>query len=191
MPLRIPALLVAVIAVAAASGCGDATAIKAQFDNRDTTVIVYALNGTPVTVPSAIRLRNGSAVRIDANFSFDIAFDINAQGEAVVHTQRAVASQLVSGHRVGLKLSDGPYEAIVEAPTSGFSFDSSLVLPMGKVLIVDSVDPTCSTFSILGPNIRAKIRLDSVVVERRTIYLRMLHNPNCGFRSLTPGIPKE
>lgn len=191
MHARLPALLVAVIAVAAASGCSDATAIKAQFPTDTATLTVFALNGTPVTLPSAIRIRTSSVVRVQGDFNFDIAFDINAQGEAVVHTQRAVASQLVGGHRVGLQLRDETFEGLTKAPTSGFEFDSSKVVPVGKLLVVDSIDPTCSLQSILGPNIRAKIVVDSVSTARRSIYLRILSNPNCGFRDLTPGLPKE
>jgi hypothetical protein len=104
---------------------------------------------------------------------------------------RAVANQLVPARRVGLLLADGPFDAITRAPTSGYKYDSSLVMPAGKILLVDTIDHTCNTFSLLGPNIRAKIQLDSVSLVRRALYMRVLSNPNCGFRDLVPGLPKE
>jgi hypothetical protein len=191
MQLRLPALLVAVAAIAAASGCDDATGIKAQYPNREDTLVVYALNGTPVTVPTALQIRTLSAVRIDASYNFDVAFDIDAAGQVIAYTPRAVGGELVAVRRVGLKFPEQLYGAITAAPTGGYKYDSLVVLPVGKALIVDSFDPGCSPYSILGPNIRAKLVLDSVNVTSRSIYLHALSNPNCGFRQLTPGTPKE
>ena len=191
MHLRLPALLVAVTAIAAASGCGDATGIKAQFPNREDTVLVYALNGTPVTVPTAIQIRTLTAVRIDASYSFDVAFDLDASGQVIAYTPRAVGGELVGVRRVGLKFPEQEYAAVTMAPTGGYRYDSLVVLPVGKVLLVDSFDPGCSPYSLLGPNIRAKLVLDSVNLTARSIYLHALSNPNCGFRQLTPGTPKE
>lgn len=191
MKLSIPALAAVAAGIVAASSCGDPTAVKAQFETASDTVEVFALSGTPATLPSAIRTRTLSVVRVGGDFNFDIAWDVGAAGEAVVHTVRAVASEQVPARRVGLQLSDSPFDAIVEAPVSGYKYDSSLVVPMGKVLLVDSFDPSCPSFSILGQNIRAKIQLDSVVVSRRALYMRILSNPNCGFRDLVPGLPRN
>lgn len=191
MKYRIPAMIAAVAGIAAASSCGDPTAIKAQFETSSDTIEVFALNNTPGSLPSAIRTRNMLVVRVGSDFNFDVAWDINDAGEAVVHTVRAVATELVPVRRVGLRLVDGPFEGITRAPTSGFTYDSSMVVPLNKVLIVDTFDPTCSAFSILGQNIRSKIQLDSVIPARRTLYMRIFVNPNCGFRDFTPGIPKE
>lgn len=191
MHVRIPALLVAVTAITAFSGCGNSTGIKAQFPNRDTTLLVYALNGTPVTAPTALLIRSLSPVQVSSAFNFDVAFDINAAGEVVVHSTRAVAGQLVSARRVGLLFTDQAYEAVTRAPTGGYKYDTSYVMPVGKTLLVDSFEPTCSAYSILGQNIRAKMVLDSVTLPSRAIYLHILSDPNCGFRQLTPGTPKE
>jgi hypothetical protein len=191
MKFRLPAMIAAVVGITAATSCGDPTAIKAQFSNQEDTLEVFALNGTPVSLPSAIRTRNIQVVRVGPDFSFDIAWDINAEGQAVVHTVRAVASELAGTRRVGLLLADPPFDGITRAPTGGYKYDSSLVVPVNKVLLIDTIEPTCSAFSILGQNIRSKIQLDSVVPARRTLYMRIFVNPNCGFRDFTPGIPKE
>ena len=191
MYVRLPALLVAVIAVAAASGCDDATAIKAQFPTDTDTLTLFALNGSPATAPSALYIRTGSAIRVDPTFSFDIAFDIDAQGQVIVYTQRAVASQQVTGHPVGLQIRPETFEQLTKAPTGNFVYDSSKVLPVGQLLVVDVLDLSCPQFSIMGQNIRAKLVVDSIVPSLRTIHVRMLSNPNCGFRDLIPGTPKE
>jgi len=193
MQVKSLALLLAIAAGAAFSGCGDPTAIKAAFPNIDSKPLIFALNGTTSTI-SAVSIRSGSAVPVDANFAFDVAMDINAQGQVVVYTVRAVASQLVSAHPVGLRVTDEPFDAIDRAPTSGFKYDSSMVLSVGKTVFIDEIDTfSCSPYSLLGQNIRAKMVIDSVFIASRQIFLHVLSNPNCGFRSLVPGgeLPKD
>jgi hypothetical protein len=192
--LRFSALFVAIAAVtlaSVASSCGDPTAIDAQFENDTAHVEVFALNGTSPTLPSAIRTRSIVAVRLGNDFSFDVAFDIGAAGEVIAYTPRMVANELAAPRRVGLLLAEGPFEALVKAPVSNFKYDSLLVIPTGKLLLVDVIEPACLNTAILGPNVRSKIQVDSVSLTRRAIYLRVLSNPNCGFRDLTPGLPKE
>lgn len=194
IPSRLFALSTAVVAVAlvsAATSCGDPTAIKAQFETDSAHVEVFALNGTPPTLPSGIRTRSINAVRVGNDLSFDVAFDLTDAGAVIAYTPAAVANELVRTRRVGLLLAEGPFEAFTEAPTSGFEYDSLLTVPAGKLLLVDVIEPGCVGTSILGPNVRSKIQVDSVVMARRAIYLRVLSNPNCGFRDLTPGLPKE
>lgn len=191
MQVRILALLVAVGAVVALDGCGDPTAITAQTENIDTTRTVYALNGTSTSLPAAFNVRFAAPVRLDATFAFDLAFDLDAQNDVVVYTQRKVASQLVAGRRVGLQLSDQSFAQVTEAPTSGYVYDSLVVLPRGKTLLIDAVDAiNCSAYSFLGQNIRAKMVIDSVNTTSRAIFLHILTNTNCGFKALVPGLPK-
>lgn len=190
MQVRLLALLVAVSAVVALNGCGDSTGIRAQFSNTDSKPQVFSLNGTPNSVPTALLLRGVVPIIPDANFNFDVAFDINGAGEVVVYTVRAVASQVVSTHRVGLQATTLSFDAATIAPTSGFAFDSSMVLPVGKTIFIESSDVSCST-SFLGQTIRAKMVIDSVKPESRTMFLHMLSNPNCGFKSLVSGVPKD
>lgn len=191
---RISVLTVAIAAVALASGassCGDPTAIEAQFETDTAHVQVFALNGSPTTLPSAIRTRSIIAVRVGNDFGFDVAFDLGPSGEVIAYTPRMIANEVAPVRRVGLLLAEGPFESFTEAPTGGFKYDSLLTIPAGKLLLVDVIEPACINLSILGPNVRSKVQVDSVNVTTRAIWLRVLSNPNCGFRSLTPGLPKE
>lgn len=191
MKLRLSAFVVAVVGVTAVTGCDDPTALKAEFNTLTDTLQVFALNGTSSSLPAAIRTRLPQTVRIGAGFQFDLAFDINEAGEVVAHTVKAVANELVPTHNVGLQLVPGPFDAVTRAPTSGFTYDSSKVVPLGEILLVDVFDMSCSAFSLRGQNIRSKIQIDSVNMTTRAIYLRILSNPNCGFRDLVPGLPKD
>lgn len=194
LKLRLSALSVAAAAVAlasAASSCGDPTAVDAQFETDSATVEVFALNGTSPTLPSAIRTRSIVPVRVGNDFAFDVAFDLGPGGEVIAYTPTMVANQLAAPRRVGLLLAEGPFDAFVKAPTSGFKYDSLLTVPAGKLLLVDVIEPSCVNLSILGPNVKSKIQVESVDLGRRSITLRILSNPNCGFLELVPGLPRE
>ena len=191
MYARLSALLVAVGAVVALNGCGDPTAIDPEFENIDTTRVVFAITGTPSNLPTALLVRGAAPVRIDAAFNFDLAFDINAAGEVVAHSVRKIASQTAGTHRVGIQFTDDAFDAVTRAPKTNYVYDSTYVLPVGKVFLIDVLDNSCSQFSILGPNIRAKAVVTSVDVAARSIELDILANPNCGFVTLTPGLPPE
>ena len=184
------ALLVAAVAIAIVSACDDPTGIRPSSNNLETELQVYAMNGTPIALPAAVAVRSGRAVRIDAAFRFDLAFDINASGLVQVFAQRLVASELAATHRVGLQTRLATFDEVTRAPTSGYVYDSLLTLGPGQLVLVDVLDASCSG-SFLGTNVRAKLRVDSVNTSTRSIFLHVLVNPNCGFRSLVQGTPKD
>jgi len=191
MQVRLPAFLVAVAGVVAINAC-NSTGIKAQFENIDhPDAVVYALNGTPSKFPAAIQFRSSSVVPVDASFLFDLAFDLDTAANVKVYTVRAVASQFASTHRVGLQTTTQTFAQVTRAPTTGYVYDSSLVVPVGRTMLVDVIDPNCNQFSILGQNIHAKLVVDSVHATARTMYVHFLVNMNCGFRSLVEGLPAD
>jgi len=189
---RFVALLVAIGATVGVDACGDVTGLKAQLENFAVdSIVVHALNGSPPALPSAMIVRAAAVVPITSDYNFDIAFDIDDTGAVVIHTVKAVASEFIPAHRVGLQLSSTPYDEITRSPTGGFVYDSSLTVPIGKTVLVDIIDQTCSLYSFLGQNIRAKFAVDSLSLSQRLVYLHAFVDPNCGFRSLSPGTPKE
>jgi hypothetical protein len=190
MLVRYRALLVAAVAAVAQSGCSDPATLQNSFPNLEEKRLVYAMNGTAITLPSALSVRSTGVARIDASFLFDIAFDLDANGVVVAYTQARVATQLVPTHRVGLQVSDSPFSLVTRAPSSGFVYDSLVSLPIGKTLLVDVLQQDCVS-SFLGPNIRGKVAVDSVVIATRSIFLHVLSNPNCGYHSLVQGTPKD
>jgi len=185
MPPRLSALLIAVGAVAALASCGDLTSVKARFANRGGPLAVYALSGTPPTVVTAISVRGAFVTRVGPDFGFDIAFDLTDTGTVKLLTARAIATQLVGTlNQVGLRTIGDPFDQVLEAPPSGFVRDSTLVVPIGRTVLIDILDFNCQSEAILGLNIRAKMVVDSIHVAERKIFFRLLTNPNCGFKSL-------
>ena len=188
--LKLTALACAVGAVVALNACDDPTGTSVPIENITRKLTVYALNSTPPTFPSAIHMRAGVTARIDAGFSFDVAFDITSDNVIGVYTAGSLASELANPRRVGLQLTNQSFGEALTAPTSGYVYDSSYVVPAGQTVFVDVIEPACAG-SLRGPNVRGKLMVDSFNLTTRAIHVHILVNRNCGFRSLVDTIPKD
>jgi hypothetical protein len=184
--------LLATISVAVGlNACGNPTSIKASFSTTVDSLSLFALSGTPPTYPSALAILSRQIVRVDGFAAFDVAFDINAAGNAVISPVKLVVVSPGGSRPVGLLRVPGTFETALEAPKTGYEADSSLVLAAGEVVIVQSAHNTAGDLCqfTINPNIYAKITVDSLNLASRTIFLRMGLDPNCGFRSFVAGIP--
>jgi hypothetical protein len=195
MHARLSALLVAAGAVAALTSCGDPTAIKARLTNFEAKHLVYSLNGTSPILPSGVEVRRAVAAYPGPNFAFDLAFDLTDTGTVKIMTARSLATELQGSlNRIGLRDSPGlAFESVIDPPRDLFIYDSVLVVPVGRTVLIDVFDISCQTEALLGFNIKAKLKVDSIDIPNRGMYIHMVTNPNCGFRLLVPGgqLPKE
>jgi len=190
MNARLRAGLVAATLVAAATlACSDPNAPRANYPNYTDTLALYALNGAPLTAPTAIRLfgdvASGTAeARTDASYQFDVALDINGEGRPVLLPVRAVAATFVGAHRVGVRRTTQSFESILEAPIDNYQHDSVAVLTVGETVVIQSGDADAASACFGGGVIYGKVIVDSVSTSARRIFARVTANPNCGFRSL-------
>lgn len=188
-------LAAATFAAAAMVTCGDPNAPQARFSTYADTLGLYALNGAPRGAPTAIHLIAGvggsAAAVLDGAFAFDLAVDIDAQGRPVLYPVRTVAAPFVGKHRVGVLRTTDPFESIVKAPDRGYTHDSVAVLAVGEVVLLESADPDACNTLLGGGVIYAKMVVDSVRTTDRRVFVRVTADPNCGFRSLVPGVPTE
>lgn len=155
------------------------------------TLTVYALSGTPPSFPAGYYSANGAVTRIDGNFAFDIAFDINQANEVVIYPQRLVGVPQIPQRAVGIQRLTVPFDSLGRAPSSGYVFDSLFVVTPGQGLMlqVQSAVDCQISFSTLR---YTKLVVDSIDILRRAVFFHSVHNPNCGYRSLVPGvIPKN
>jgi hypothetical protein len=184
--------LMALAATVAAAACGDLTKPKASYSNTTDTVLVYALNGTPVNSPAGITLVGATAVPISASFGFDVAFDIDAQGKATMYSVRYVAGGLSGAHSVAMQRYTGDFDALDRAPQTGYVTDSLLTASTGDVFLLSSADPLACAYSVYSNVIYAKLQVLGIDPGTRTLRTRFTVNPNCGFYSLIPsGVPKD
>jgi hypothetical protein len=181
-PMRVVAVALAVLAVA----CGDPTKPKATYANALSTYALYAFTGAPVNAATAISFLGGAA-RADANFAFDVAFDLDASGRPLIYPVRAIASDLAgSVKRVGLQKVTGGFDAVREAPQTGYDTLSAQTVNVGDVLAVELLDLATCAYSLGGQTLYAKLTVDSVNTDTRKLYARTVIDPNCGYRSVVP-----
>ena len=189
MKFRVPLPLAALGVLVVVGACKDPTSLQARFVTLTDTAVVYALSGTPVAYPSALNIPFHSAVRVDGNLTFDVALDLNANGDPLVYPLKLVASAFGTTRQVGLLRSDTTFEGIDRAPGGGYGYDSVVVAPKGTPVLLQVTTSYCQLD--LSRILYAKIVVDSVDLATRSMVVRMVVNPNCGFRSFLPGIPRN
>jgi hypothetical protein len=186
------ALVVAAsVIVSLAAACSDFTGVPASLPTLTDSGTVFALNGAPSGAPTALHLYTGTLLAADASFTFDLAFDIDAFGNPVILPQRTVATGLVPAHSVGMQHIDQEFSVLDKAPKSGYHPDTALVTRVGKTVAIQSQDRNLCGISITGTSIYAKLVVLSVDPAARKLSIQFTVDPNCGFISFLPGVPKD
>lgn len=181
-------LLAALAAMVVAAACDDPFKIEADTANLDANLELWALNGSPAAYPSAVIVAQAAATRPDASGSFDLAFDIDANGRVRTLPVASVVTPVSGARTIEFQRITGPFDAVEEAPRSGWTADSVLVLEAGEAFLVKV--PTVYCQYDIRQEVFAKFRVDSILPAERRIKLSGRVNPNCGFRSLLTGIPE-
>ena len=180
--------LVAGAAIASTLACGEPTRLPAQAEVFGDTLTVYALSGTDISYPTALNVGQLLAVRASGVFDYEVAFDINAEGHAVVYPAALLAAPEVGVRRVGLLEVDTTFEALTMAPRQGYVYDQPVVLERGDVVAIEAQVSCPYPYPQL---IYSKLVVDSVKAADRAIFIRAVTDPSCGFRSFLPGLPKN
>jgi hypothetical protein len=191
------------LAIAAASACGDPLRVKASLATVTDTLVVYALSDTaqahrdfPTSLATGTIVSSGfgavgrpTLVPTNGDASFDVAFDLDAQGRVVIYPQRRIIVG-PSTRGVGLQVVGTPFESLAEAPRSGYGYDSvAVTVTPGQTVAIQAQTVTCATTSTFSPYTYSKLVVDSVAAAVPAIHFRIVVDPNCGFRSFSSGIP--
>lgn len=111
----------------------------------------------------------------------------------MLYPVKLVIMPLTGINEVGLLKVAGTFESVQRAPTGTYETDDPLTVTVGEVVVIEArrnrQSDLCS-FS-LSPNVYSKIVVDSVSAGSDAIWFRLVANPNCGFRSFAPGLPKN
>jgi hypothetical protein len=174
------------------TACGDSQLLQASLPTGADVYTVFALTGTPAAYPSGINTYVRSAVRVDGNANFDVAFDLDPNGNVVIYPVQKIVSSLPSTRRVGLRAVSQDWDNLTIAPNGTYA-DSVLTVAPGQVVVIQASRNTSGDVCSfdLSPYIYTKLRVDSVSVPTRTIVAETVLNPNCGFKQFTPGIPTK
>jgi hypothetical protein len=172
------------------TACDDPQLLRASLPTVLDVYTVFALTGTPAAYPSGLNTFVRAAVRVDGNANFDVAFDLDNQGRALIYPVQKVVSSLTSTRRVGLRKVTGAFDDITIAPTGTYA-DSTIVASKGDIVVIQSArngSGDACQFDI-SPYIYTKLLVDSIAVDTRTLVVQAVLDPNCGFRSFESGIP--
>ena len=181
-------LLVITSAVATAA-CGETQRLPAMGPVFSDTLIVYALSGTDMSYPTALNIQELAVVRATGVFDYEIAFDIDAAGNAILYPMELLVAEEAPFRRVGLQKLDVAYESLTSAPRTGYVYESPTILAAGESVAIEASVPCQYPYPQV---IFGKLKVDSVSVAKRAIYFQAVTDPSCGFRSLVPGeLPKN
>lgn len=181
-------LVVGLLAAAGSMACGpDPFSPRATLENLNSVVEVWALTGSPANFPTVHLVPQRITVRPDAAGSFDLGFDIDADGRLLVLPVNRVVTPLGGNRSIGIQKAAVPYAEVAAAPRDGYVFDSTAVFEVGDTFIVRVQTLFCSTE--LRDHVFAKYSVDSIFPAERRIRLSGRVNPNCGFRSFGDGVP--
>ncbi len=179
----------AALAAAAIAACSaDLTLPPAQLPIVQQEIRLYALSGTPVNTSSAYSMVGLAEIRTDLSTSFDFAFDIRDTlgGTQGYLLPRGSVGFVADG---GLQITTQPFDSILLAPTSGYEREKPVPIDSGTVLFAASRQQTCN-FSIVRPRY-AKLLVLSLDKTNRIAVIRVVIDPNCGYRGLGSGVPTE
>lgn len=196
MHSRYSAAAVAALAgLALATGCKDISVLQASLPVATDTLVAYGLTGTPPSLPSALSVIFRSTVRVDGSGAFDVAFDFDSLGRVIVSPVRLLVNQLSGAPAVGIQtLFTTPFDNINSAPGGYYRPDTAIVVQPGQPFVLLTNRTTGSDACVYDPSptIYAKVVIDSVQpTTTRAIYLRMVSDPNCGYKSFAPGLPSK
>lgn len=187
-------LLAGALAVSLTTACGDPTDIRASLETLEATFTVYGLSDTPAWAPTGIVLADfPSAVRIGPDYAFDLALEFEG-GTAKLYPVQLVVDEYVIGsaRRVGVqKVTGTGFDDLLRAPNNGYSYTEPLTLTVGDVGVVEAQNHlVCPTF-VFPRTIYSKFLVEAVDPGTRSVRLRMVTDPNCGFRGFEDGFPSR
>lgn len=178
------ALVPAVMGFALLAACSDPFGLPPpRSENAVDTVALFALDGTPLSSPSAYHLETLSVVRTDRSPVFDFAFNVDSLGRPVL----LPTGPLRLGEGSGIRLMTTPFDSIKVAPGGGYERSKAVVVDAGTVAVVHSRPTPCSFGTTVF--LYAKLQVLTIDAAARRIVFQILTNANCGYRGLEPGFP--
>jgi hypothetical protein len=94
--------------------------------------------------------------------------------------------------QVGLQtVTDSTFDQLTKARSKGYTYDTQFTLDVGIPVYIVAKSTACAS-DLYSNDMYAKLVVDSVHTSDRSLFFRVVTDPNCGFRSLVPGVtPKN
>jgi hypothetical protein len=188
-------LSLAPLAAAVLAACGEEVVLPpAQIPVAEQEIRLYALSGTPVNTMSGYSMLSLLEVRLDRTNDFDFAFEIAPDSALGLGTTGDTVAALLPRSFFGyvpdggMQITTVPFDSIILAPSEGYERERPTPIVAGTILLVASRLQTCN-FNIYRPKY-AKLWVRELDLVNRVAVIRVVIDPNCGYRSLAPGIPQ-
>ncbi len=167
--LRLSTLLLAAALIAFAACSDNSLGLPtATFNNVVDSVSLWAVDGTPINTPSG----------------YSMSVNITPGGQAELLPTGALGL----GKASGILVQSKAFDAITEAPSSGYQDSLAVAVDSGTVVVLRSRPVSC----VIGVVFYyAKLQVLRVDALARRVDYNILVDLNCGYRGLEPGIPKR
>lgn len=192
---RAPALL-ATAALVAAAACGgrDPFAPTASATTvGPVSFVLYPLSRARAPFYSALSLQFAEPIQpaVLATSSgllpnFDVVFDVDSAGQLVLRPAKQLVSTSIVP-RTGFQTSSTKFDSLGAAPGGTYQSDSAQRVAVGQTVVVQAQGYLGCLTS--GTFFYAKIVVDSVYTGTGALAVRVVSDPNCGFKSFASGIP--
>jgi len=175
------------LALGIAIACSDANSLPAPTEvNAAVTDTLGALEGTPIAVPSGYNISTGP-VRTDQTVQFEFAYNVRRLADGSyqrVFLPRAALGLTSTDANPGLIRQNPIFEQITRAPSNGYTADSAVPIQVGDRFVVRSR-------VVCGIGVPLYGKLEVLSFQDSTVIFRVLTDLNCGYRDLSPGLPKN
>ena len=176
------------------AACGnDLTLPPATTPIARQQIQLFALQGTPVGTPSAYNMVQLAEVQVFRTNDFDFVFDIGIDSVLGTGTKGDTVAVLIPRGGLGFSEDGGlqftliGFDSIQVAPTTGYEKVKPTRIRAGDTIIAASRLQTCN-FGFIRPRY-AKLYIDSIDLTTRSAVIVVVIDANCGYRSLSSGIP--
>jgi hypothetical protein len=178
------------VSFALAAACSDPNAIPdPSLTNEVDTLTLWALDGGPLTKPSAYSLNARSGVRTwDVGTNFEFAFTFDPAGRAVLLPLDVLGLASASSLKPGLKPSPLLFDDLKRAPLNGYITSDTVVIAENDVFALRTGVNACATY---GVPLYGKLKVIDLDTLAGTLQIAVLANQNCAYRDLVVGLPKD
>ena len=175
------------VVIWAVAACGDSVGLPpATIPNWVDTITLAAIQNTPIPDASALDILTATKTRTDMGQPFDLLFDIDSTGTAMLIPAGLLGFQTQAGWRATTQ----EFSAITSAPAEDYTGDQELVLVAGDVFFGRSRNSSTGC-EFLGTALSryGKFHVLALDTQERTVTLETMVDLNCGYRGLEPGFP--
>ncbi|MDZ4675166.1 MAG: hypothetical protein SGI84_11975 [Gemmatimonadota bacterium] len=181
-------LLAVLVSAPLVGACSDPNFLNPPTsENIIISARLWAIQGTPINLPSAWSVPLRTRIRLDQSPNFDFAFDINPAGQPVLLPRGAFGLLEPTGNP-GLLPTPKEWDEITLAVLNGYLTSDTIPIATGDRLYVRS---SSTGICFNSAPLYAKMQILEIDLTDRSVLYRILTDANCGYKGLELGLPTK